>query len=35
MHKRVKMWLQLNPKYKALVTKMEVLKQDNLVKAEF
>ena len=35
MDKRVKMWLQFNPKYKVLLLKMEVSKQENLVKEKF
>lgn len=32
MHKRVKLWLQLNPRYKAIVNKMEVVKEEIAVR---
>lgn len=31
MHKRVKLWLVLNPKYKASVIKMEIIEEERQV----
>jgi hypothetical protein len=34
MHKRVKLWLQLNPKYRAQVAKMQIFDESEVLKKQ-